>query len=465
MVHVASVIPTSRSQGVINIETSALFTTTRQKVNVLSLYTYTTTLDLKMAAVEGALSFLQNIANNFLNCTICTERYEDAKCLPCLHNFCRRCLDRLIIGRIPESRFIKCPICRCKHQIPTGGIANLPSNFFVNELVGQFSDRDKKMAKSTACGGCDERVITVRCIECGIFLCAACGRTHQKIPQTKLHNLMSLGDYEMLMFTDPASVQPTMYCSKHPAQPLKFYCDTCEVSICLECTALDHQITEHSYQYLEDAAAEYAGELKRMVAGLKVKERETKTGKQAVKRMSQSLDNRIRVEERKLNLHMDKTIVEITRMIKENGKLLMQQLREEYEDRRQKLEAQHKELDIAENYLSNVVEFAKELIHAGNAAQMMSAKKGMTLQMKELMAIEVKCEPIDDHKIEFKRSEDFLKYKSLGVIVTTSYIHYELSDIPKVSSKCEKTQTTLRRHDKAGRKETQDVKKEALCDL
>ncbi|XP_077990902.1 E3 ubiquitin-protein ligase TRIM71-like [Glandiceps talaboti] len=406
-----------------------------------------------------ATKFLEKIDANFLNCGICFGRYQNAKSLSCGHSFCQKCLSTLA-GKKPT---VKCPLCRQKHQLPTGGVADLPNNFFLNELVRQFSERDDKLTDSKKCGGCEEGDNTVRCIDCAMFLCDTCARTHRKVPMTRGHRLMSLAEYNKTKSTDPALVQPPMYCSKHPTQPLKFYCDTCEVPICLECTALDHKITEHNYRYLKDAATEYTKELVQMVAKLKMKEREAKTNKQRVQSVSQSLDSRVGVEEKKLDDHMEKTIMDITRMIRENGKQLKKQLKEEYESRQQKLQAQYKELDIAENYLSNVVEFAEEVMHDGNVAKLMSAKTGMTSQMKELMTIEVKGEPVEDDDIEFKKSEDFFKDKSLGEIVTGADIKYKLIDIPKVTRIGEDIKTTLTRQDTSDRKKkTESAKKEDI---
>ncbi|XP_077990900.1 E3 ubiquitin-protein ligase TRIM71-like [Glandiceps talaboti] len=402
-----------------------------------------------------ATKFLQKIDANFLNCGICFGRYENAKSVSCGHSFCQKCLSTLA----DKSSALICPLCRHEQIIPIGGVADLPNNFFLNELVRQFSERDENLTETKKCGGCEEGENTVRCIDCAMFLCDSCARPHQKVPLTRGHRLMSLADYNKTKSTDPALVQPPMYCDKHPTQPLKFYCDTCEVPICLECTALDHKITEHNYRYLKDAATEYTKELVQIVAKLKMKEREAKTNKQRVQSVSQSLDSRVGVEEKKLDDHMEKTIMDITRMIRENGKQLKKQLKEEYESRQQKLEAQYKELDIAENYLSNVVEFAEEVMHDGNAAKMMSAKTGMTSQMKELMTIEVKGEPVEDDDIEFKKSEDFFKDKSLGEIVTGADIKYKLADIPKVTRIGADVKTTLTRQDKSDRKQTRSAKK------
>ncbi|XP_077978259.1 E3 ubiquitin-protein ligase TRIM56-like [Glandiceps talaboti] len=209
-------------------------------------------------ATEAA-KFLEQIDANFLNCGICIERYQLAKGLPCMHSFCEKCLSTLA----DRNSTLLCPLCREKITLPAGGVADLPNNFFLNELVRHFNEREEKVTESNTCVGCREGDNTLRCIECGIFFCGSCARTHQNIPLTRTHLLMSVDDFTTAKSSDPALVQPPMYCSKHPTQPVKFYCDTCDVPICLECTALDHKITEHSYRYLKDAAAEYTRELRK----------------------------------------------------------------------------------------------------------------------------------------------------------------------------------------------------------
>lgn len=53
--------------------------------------------------------------NDLLTCSICLERFNDPKILPCHHSFCFNCINRL-----KENRQVKCPICRNTHDVSYG---------------------------------------------------------------------------------------------------------------------------------------------------------------------------------------------------------------------------------------------------------------------------------------------------------------------------------------------------------
>ena len=63
---------------------------------------------------------------NFTECAVCMERMANLKFLPCLHTFCRHCVEKLC------DRLMPCPFCR-KEFNANGG--ELPTNVYVEELL------------------------------------------------------------------------------------------------------------------------------------------------------------------------------------------------------------------------------------------------------------------------------------------------------------------------------------------
>ena len=49
-----------------------------------------------------------------LKCGICLELFQDPRSLPCLHTFCRECIQRSLNE---ENRSLECPVCRAKHEL------------------------------------------------------------------------------------------------------------------------------------------------------------------------------------------------------------------------------------------------------------------------------------------------------------------------------------------------------------
>lgn len=44
-----------------------------------------------------------------LFCPLCHEMFSNPRLLPCLHTFCKRCLENLVV---PRSSLLSCPACR-----------------------------------------------------------------------------------------------------------------------------------------------------------------------------------------------------------------------------------------------------------------------------------------------------------------------------------------------------------------
>ncbi|XP_077994298.1 tripartite motif-containing protein 2-like [Glandiceps talaboti] len=370
--------------------------------------------------------FLEKIDENFLLCSICSERYRNAKTLPCQHNFCLTCLQETV----KRSNKLLCSICRRVHKIPSGGVDNLPNNLFLNALVEQFEQRDHQIEESKKCGGCEEGDIEVRCIECSVSLCGNCARTHKKLPLTRSHRLMALDEYKATKSTDPVLVQPALNCSKHPHQQLSFFCDKCDEAICLECTVVDHRIPEHEHRYLKDVAAEYTKDVHKMMNELKTKENEVKQNKTNLQERIVSLDKCVDAEKKKLKERVEI----IVKQIKETEKCFSEQINAEYEARKTNLQAELKELERTENDLSSTREYVSNITQYGGAAQLMIAKRGITSQMQELMKIETEEPPTyNNEDMEFIPSKyDFEDTTTIGALKGVADVtQCSVQNIPK----------------------------------
>eukprot|EP00058_Branchiostoma_floridae_P014230 XP_002599718.1 hypothetical protein BRAFLDRAFT_249762 [Branchiostoma floridae] len=121
--------------------------------------------------------------DQFLTCPVCVLHFRDPRILPCLHTFCKGCLEEWVTKQQP----LECPTCRTQVSLPDQGVDGLRANFYVNNLL------DFAAAKKGAEPG---------------------GRS-------KFHR--------------------KRHCDKHKKYELEFYCEVCKTLVCTACTVVDHR--------------------------------------------------------------------------------------------------------------------------------------------------------------------------------------------------------------------------------
>jgi hypothetical protein len=81
----------------------------------------------------------------FLLCSLCHQQYTKPKLLPCLHTFCRQCIDSYTPA---HSLAVVCPVCRHQSILPPDGIDSLHDNTYVTQMAG-FVDKHQQLSSST----------------------------------------------------------------------------------------------------------------------------------------------------------------------------------------------------------------------------------------------------------------------------------------------------------------------------
>ena len=172
-----------------------------------------------------------------MSCGVCLHDLTDARLLPCLHSFCRSCLDQLAVTAGPDNQ-LRCPSCRTPCCLPVDrGAAALPRD------STKAPEREKD-GRCDVCWGEDSkkrpRQATVWCSECDIELCAKHVTDH--VLQRCEHHIQPCDTAKKSDVGAPYSTtgrtqthfQP---CPDH-AQPMMYFCKTCDTLVCGGCTAV-----------------------------------------------------------------------------------------------------------------------------------------------------------------------------------------------------------------------------------
>ena len=191
-----------------------------------------------------------------LMCAIHLDRVREPKLLPCLHSFCRVCLDRLISTALAKGVF-SCPTCRAEHRIPEKKADGYRTNFTLCSLVELLDIYDTEQAakkgtdKGLKCeNGLDAHPAKGRCVDCECYLCESCWDLHRKVKATKTHKVISLDEIK----EDIRKLDHRRKCEEHEGEELKLYCRGCREVICRDCTIVKHR--GHDYLFIRDANEE-----------------------------------------------------------------------------------------------------------------------------------------------------------------------------------------------------------------
>ena len=176
-------------------------------------------------------------------CGVCSKSYNDPRILPCLHSFCQQCLHQE-----------KCHTLKKSMSIPVGEVGVLPQNVHLGFEVEIAEYMSKIVSNSEVC--CDECIdgrngpAEVFCCTCCQFLCKLCHDHHRSSRKLSKHDMVGLDH------VGAKHVQTTMkpreyYCSqpKHEDNKLNFYCVSCNMLVCRDCTTVahkDHGVSEVS---------------------------------------------------------------------------------------------------------------------------------------------------------------------------------------------------------------------------
>ena len=194
---------------------------------------------------EKAIYVLEQL-NEQLLCPVCLEKYSQPKLLECHHTFCTKCLLRILNNC--ESLCITCPTCRDETKVPDNDIEKLPTNFFVNNMLAYLemdAEQLERMRTERKCEACEDQefsdIATSKCVDCSKVLCGACVADHKRARTTLDHRVVALLGMDPECDKQQLDRYSISFCKTHTRNVIKYYCMTCDTTVCRVCTILDHR--------------------------------------------------------------------------------------------------------------------------------------------------------------------------------------------------------------------------------
>lgn len=281
---------------------------------------------------------------------------------------------------------ITCPQCRGDVHIDGNNVDNLPTVFFINELIDIHSAMKQASDNvEIACQNCSESKSVAFCQTCderGLFICASCTAAHKQMKVFSNHVVISVSDLKQgSLIHLPSKKMPTYFCSKHNGELKKLYCFTCSQLICRDCTLVDHsKDSGHMYDFIKTVATTLREELKVKVVPIQNACNEVsqamsqlETAKQTIADLGGNFAEKIATSFSRLRALLD-----------QHEKLLLRQTKEAFRKNLEMIESQQNSLDMAESECKSVCEFVKMTAENACDEELVTMKESIESRLLEL---------------------------------------------------------------------------------
>ena len=264
--------------------------------------------------------------------------------------------------------------------------SNLPSNFFVNNLLATMALTDEKKEQNLQCDNCtDGNSAATRCEECAVFLCEYCSEFHKKSRPTKHHVLTTL--QELKSGAGPLSVAEKIRCKKHKEELIKLYCKTCQSTICRDCTIVEHR--SHDYGFIEDVAVGEKRMLQRNMGEVQQRQATLQRGIASLKLFDQGLVQENALVVAQVTSHFD--VLQKLVMLRKNE--LISKANSLTNMKRKQIHAQTEALEVALASCKSSIEFTEKAFKNGNDVQVLSMQKYILQSLQDLKKVKDVTQP------------------------------------------------------------------------
>jgi tripartite motif-containing protein 2/3 len=325
-----------------------------------------------------------------IKCPICSESFREPKVLACFHSFCKSCLERQLVETIDK---IVCPLCHVETQLSANlGIEGLLSDYGLENVVlrqnaANMDDKglifgspsstssspplgelscDQNSNQVSTCTGCKtgERASSF-CHDCKHYLCSNCTMAHQYMHCFEGHRVeqLSLQAHEK---NDGSHCK----CLEHRSQPLRFFCLTCNLAICHDCTVMEHTSPTHVVQSIDDVAEKQMALMEVLIAEARNKQAEL----HEIFRVIDSCQNRLNGSLQRAQNNVDEAAALLTQLIQEARKTISKELEATFGYKQLQLTLMDKEVQKMTKKMSQTIEFTQRLIKYSSPTEVMVFK-------------------------------------------------------------------------------------------
>ena len=309
-----------------------------------------------------------------ITCAVCCGHYQEAKLLPCNHYYCRACIESL--ANRSRGRPFPCPECRKDTSLPSGGVAQLESAFFIEGLKKVYDKMAKVEGKVEAvCEQCSKGKSVAFCRQCTDFICAECTTLHGKLKPFAGHKVATLDDLKKGGAKDTKETPPPP-CPEHD-ELMKIFCFDCNHVICRDCVLYDHR--EHKSDFVKKCAIEARKTLRQSLALLQ-KIHANITG--ADKKLA-GTEAQVGSQEEEVCQIIKQSFHQLKSVLEQRETELMKKVLTLAQEKKDALTAQKKGLQMAQTEIQTLVEFVERNVENTSDQDLMGILSQLQSKVEE----------------------------------------------------------------------------------
>ena len=274
-----------------------------------------------------------------ITCSVCLDTFTDPKQLQCHHVYCRGCLVKLVERDEQRQLVLSCPNCRQITPVPANGVRGLQPAFQTNNLLEIQGTLTKVL-----------------------------------MAERKESTSSNIKDAAPVI-AGPSKV--LSYCSEHPNEEIKVYCEDCKKFTCFKCVVSGARHHSHSHKMLDSYREDILTSLE------PVRDQFSMTSDAAKKIDAQCAE--IRDQQADMNARLDQTIGQLHEMLDARKAELKSQLCHLADNKVKILKSQKDQLMKTRTQLEQCESDVHEkLQQLKDNREVVAIKQSVTTQISEL---------------------------------------------------------------------------------
>ena len=272
-------------------------------------------------------------------------------------------------------------------------------------------DSTSSAGKPLLCEHCDSGDTALsRCTDCCVFMCEFCVTAHNRINATRGHKVLTLEEVKRL--GSKALVKPA-FCRKHTGETLKLFCQSCQKTICRDCTIVDHR--EHKYDFVADVAEREREVIQAVLLETKAKDKFLEEGLKAVQTMESCVQAKITEVNKEVDVYFDEQVKALEH-IRGN---LKHEITTQGQIKLKQLGSQKEEISLTLAQFRSGVDFAEHALGDGDDMELLSMKEQLVKRLAQLNTSQIQCKPCNTDYLKLRVEKTIW---DIGKMATLYYI-------------------------------------------